>query len=89
MEEAIQIVNEKPKPLALYIFSNDKKTVDKIISETSSGGVCVNDTMMHVGEMWPFSLPINSIEFSKICSNFLNFDLYLLTFLLAFPPPDE
>lgn len=35
------------KPLALYIFSNNKSDRDLMISKTTSGGVCVNDTIMH------------------------------------------
>ena len=49
LEEAIAFVNERPKPLALYIFSKDKITQQKVINSTSSGGVCINDTIMQVG----------------------------------------
>lgn len=48
IDDAIEIVNKKDKPLALYIFSSNSKTIDKILSETSSGGCCVNDTIFHV-----------------------------------------
>jgi hypothetical protein len=37
----------REKPLALYVFSKDKKSIDRILGETSSGGVTVNDTLMH------------------------------------------
>ncbi|XP_068124817.1 aldehyde dehydrogenase family 3 member A2-like isoform X2 [Hyperolius riggenbachi] len=47
VDEAIQYINGKEKPLALYAFSNDKKIIKRIISETSSGGVCGNDVIMH------------------------------------------
>ncbi|XP_061781997.1 aldehyde dehydrogenase, dimeric NADP-preferring [Nerophis lumbriciformis] len=47
VEEAISFINEREKPLALYIFSSDKKTIKKMIEETTSGGVTVNDVMMH------------------------------------------
>ncbi|CAG9865012.1 unnamed protein product [Phyllotreta striolata] len=46
--EAIQFINSMEKPLALYIFSNNKKDVEQILANTSSGGVCVNDTVMHL-----------------------------------------
>ncbi|MGK7917319.1 MAG: aldehyde dehydrogenase [Prochloraceae cyanobacterium] len=46
LEEAIAFVKARPKPLALYIFSKDKVKQEKIINSTSSGGVCINDTMM-------------------------------------------
>jgi len=48
MEEAISFVNKKPKPLALYVFSTKREVVDRILNSTSSGGACVNDTIMHV-----------------------------------------
>ena len=38
---------DREKPLALYIFSKDKPMVDRILTNTSSGGVTVNDTLMH------------------------------------------
>ncbi|XP_069082459.1 aldehyde dehydrogenase family 3 member A2 isoform X2 [Pleurodeles waltl] len=47
VEEAINFINEREKPLALYVFSNDKKVIKKVISETSSGGVTANDVIMH------------------------------------------
>lgn len=45
--ESIQFVNERPKPLALYVFSESSKTVDQVLSQTSSGGACVNHTLLH------------------------------------------
>jgi len=48
VDEAIAFVNSRPKPLALYIFSNDKQNQTKIIARTSSGGVAVNDAVLHV-----------------------------------------
>lgn len=48
VEEAIKFVNSRPKPLALYIFTNDEFVEQKILNETSSGGVCINDTLLHL-----------------------------------------
>ena len=48
IEEAIKYINARPRPLALYIMSSDKQTVDNVLKNTHSGGVCVNDTTMHV-----------------------------------------
>lgn len=45
--EAINFINAREKPLALYVFSNDKSIVNLFEKQTSSGGVCVNDTIMH------------------------------------------
>ncbi|XP_034723325.1 aldehyde dehydrogenase, dimeric NADP-preferring-like isoform X1 [Etheostoma cragini] len=47
MDDAIRFINEREKPLALYIFCSDKKATKRMIEETSSGGVVVNDVMMH------------------------------------------
>ena len=43
LEEVIQLINSKPKPLALYIFSVSKKTPNDIIAKTSAGTTCIND----------------------------------------------
>ncbi|BBN20246.1 hypothetical protein MPTK1_8g17640 [Marchantia polymorpha subsp. ruderalis] len=48
VDQAIKFVNSRPKPLALYVFSNSKAVQQQVIEETSSGGVTVNDTMLHV-----------------------------------------
>ena len=47
--EAISHINSRPKPLALYIFSNEKRIQEKVLHETSSGGVCINDTVIQTG----------------------------------------
>jgi len=44
--EAIAQINARPKPLALYLFSKDKEKQERVLRETSSGGVCINDTIM-------------------------------------------
>ena len=48
IEDAIAFVNDRPKPLALYIFTNNKKLSNRILKQTSSGGVCINDTISHI-----------------------------------------
>jgi coniferyl-aldehyde dehydrogenase len=50
IDEAIGYVNDHPRPLALYYFDNDTKRVDKMLRDTISGGVCVNDVMLHVAQ---------------------------------------
>jgi acyl-CoA reductase-like NAD-dependent aldehyde dehydrogenase len=49
LEEAISLVNNQPKPLALYFFSKNQEYQQQILEKTSSGGVCINDTIMHIG----------------------------------------
>lgn len=45
-DEAIQFVNDRPKPLAMYVFSKDKRFSSGVLNSTSAGSVCVNDGMM-------------------------------------------
>lgn len=47
LKEAIQFINEREKPLALYIFSSSKKVIKQMISETSSGALVANDCLVH------------------------------------------
>jgi aldehyde dehydrogenase (NAD+) len=47
-EEAVQFVNDREKPLALYLFTEDKSVEEKVVSETSSGGVCINAILWHI-----------------------------------------
>ncbi|CAN5561139.1 coniferyl aldehyde dehydrogenase [soil metagenome] len=50
LEDAIEYVNARPRPLALYVFSYDDDATDKVLERTVSGGVCVNDAMLHVAQ---------------------------------------
>lgn len=47
LEEAIAYVNARPRPLALYYFDWDHGRGERIIAETHSGGVCINEVMTH------------------------------------------
>jgi len=47
LEEPIARINERPKPLALYVFERDKAFIERVISGTSSGGVSVNASFLH------------------------------------------
>lgn len=49
VSKACEYINSKPKPLALYLFSNDQATIDFVTTNTSSGGVCINDVISHTG----------------------------------------
>ncbi|MCH5149772.1 MAG: aldehyde dehydrogenase [Spirochaetales bacterium] len=46
--DAIQFVNDRPRPLALYFFSSDKNRQHEIIEKLSFGGGCINDTILHL-----------------------------------------
>jgi aldehyde dehydrogenase (NAD+) len=47
LDDALAIINDKPKALALYIFSTQSKIQRRILRETSSGAVCINDAGIH------------------------------------------
>jgi aldehyde dehydrogenase (NAD+) len=48
VEKMCEFVNSRPKPLALYLFTEDDEKVDHVLLHTSSGGVSVNDVIMHM-----------------------------------------
>ncbi len=53
--DAIAYINARPRPLALYWFGQDAKAQERILTGTVSGGVCINDTLMHFAhENLPF-----------------------------------
>ncbi len=78
LDEVIDYINNNERPLALYLYSNDKASQDKVIHNTLSGGMCLNDSMLHVAQHdMPFGGIGNSgmghyhgkegfIEFSKL-----------------------
>ncbi len=47
LSEAVARINERPKPLALYMFSNDQNSIDGVLKRVSFGGGCINDTLIH------------------------------------------
>ena len=49
-EDAVQYINDRPHPLALYLFSNDRQEQDFYLQQTLSGGVTLNDTLLHAGQ---------------------------------------
>ena len=61
MEDAIQVIKSNEKPLALYMFSSDKTKVDKMLSTVQSGGVSINDVLMHY---IPSTLPFGGVGHS-------------------------
>ncbi|MBI2566099.1 MAG: aldehyde dehydrogenase family protein [Candidatus Schekmanbacteria bacterium] len=48
LEEAIEVVRAREKPLALYIFSQDENNVENILRNTTAGGTCVNSLIVHL-----------------------------------------
>jgi len=50
LDEAIEYVNARPRPLALYYFDRNSKRVEAVLARTTSGGVTVNDTLFHIAQ---------------------------------------
>lgn len=48
VDVAVEFVNARPKPLALYVFTERDATAERVIDHTSSGGVTVNHTLLHL-----------------------------------------
>jgi coniferyl-aldehyde dehydrogenase len=55
LDDAIRYVNAHERPLALYLFDDDQATIERVLRETVSGGVAVNETLLHIAcEELPF-----------------------------------
>lgn len=66
LSEVIDQINAKSKPLALYIFSNNDKNISRIIKNTSAGGTCVNDVLVHIANP---KLPFGGVNGSGMGSS--------------------
>ena len=62
-EEAIEVINGKERPLALYVYSKDKKVIKKINRETRAGSGCINHNVVHYSN---HHLPFGGINNSGI-----------------------
>lgn len=58
LEEAIQAINRRPKPLALYLFSRNQRHQQMVLEQTTSGTVCLNDVILQVA-IW--DLPFGGV----------------------------
>jgi aldehyde dehydrogenase (NAD+) len=61
--EALQIVNEREKPLVLYLFSRNRDVIDTVLRETRAGGSVINDTLVH---FYQLNLPFGGVGQSGI-----------------------
>lgn len=50
LDEALEYVNARPRPLALYYFDRDERRIDRVLTNTVAGGVTVNDTILHIAQ---------------------------------------
>ncbi len=66
LEEVIRNIEQRPKPLAMYIFSKSKKNKNYILHNSSSGGTIFNDTNIHIGNS---NLPFGGVNNSGIGKN--------------------
>jgi len=65
LDEAIAFINDRPKPLALYLFSKNQQIQKRITQEVAFGGSCFNDTIMHLSNP---ELPFGGVGNSGIGS---------------------
>ncbi len=65
LNEAVEFVRSRPKPLALYLFTKDKIARERVFRELSFGGGCVNDTLVHVASSY---LPFGGVGHSGMGS---------------------
>ncbi|MBD2754313.1 aldehyde dehydrogenase family protein [Spirosoma validum] len=63
LDDALQIINQREKPLALYIQSRNRQTTQYILDRTSAGNTVVNDTMVHFGNI---ELPFGGVNHSGL-----------------------
>ena len=55
LDEALALLRDRPTPLALYLFTQDRAVHEQVLAKTQSGGVCINDTISHmIGKRLPF-----------------------------------
>jgi aldehyde dehydrogenase (NAD+)/coniferyl-aldehyde dehydrogenase len=58
LDEAIRFVNERPHPLALYLFSDSREQQQRVLQATLAGGVSINETLLHIAQD---SLPFGGV----------------------------
>lgn len=63
IREVIELINDRPKPLALYMFSKNDRKIDTVLQNTSAGGVTINDSLMHIANS---NLPFGGVGDSGI-----------------------
>jgi coniferyl-aldehyde dehydrogenase len=50
LDDALLFINDRPRPLALYYFGYNQEEQQKVVANTHSGGMCINDALMHVAQ---------------------------------------
>ena len=65
LDKVINDIQKQPKPLALYLFTTNKSVENKVLSQISSGGVCINETITHLANT---NLPFGGVGSSGMGS---------------------
>ncbi|HEY8132669.1 MAG TPA: aldehyde dehydrogenase family protein [Thermoanaerobaculia bacterium] len=63
IDEALQIINERERPLVLYLFSHKREVIDRVLRQTRAGGTVINDTLIH---FYQLNLPFGGVGQSGI-----------------------
>jgi len=58
LDDALTYIAEHPRPLALYLFDDNRATIDRVLWRTQAGGITVNDTIVHIAQ---HSLPFGGV----------------------------
>ncbi|GGW62326.1 coniferyl aldehyde dehydrogenase [Alishewanella tabrizica] len=48
--DAIDYIRQRPKPLAIYVISDNQPLIERVLTQVQAGGVCINDTLLHVAQ---------------------------------------
>ena len=65
LDEVIDYINEREKPLALYVFSSNQEVIDDVLNQTTSGNASVNDVVVHFSD---YNLPFGGVNTSGLGS---------------------
>jgi len=58
LDDAMTYINARPRPLALYLFSNDSSEQERLLAGVNAGGICINDTLLHMAQL---NLPFGGV----------------------------
>ena len=63
LEDVIDTIQSRPRPLTMYVFSENEETTERLMTETQAGTTCINDTLLHFGNP---RLPFGGVNTSGI-----------------------
>lgn len=65
IEDGFQAIRSKPKPLAAYLFTNNKELQEQFVQGVSAGGISINDTVLHVITSFVIQNPCSFFNYAK------------------------